>query len=124
MPRSTNNPATRRRHKKILKRAKGYRQGRSKLYQFAMQFTEKGLDYAWTDRRKRKRNFRSLWILRINAAVHRHGLTYRQFMCGLKNAGVILNRKVLAEMATDDPALFQQLTATAQKNIAGSPSVQ
>ncbi|PIP16250.1 MAG: 50S ribosomal protein L20 [bacterium (Candidatus Ratteibacteria) CG23_combo_of_CG06-09_8_20_14_all_48_7] len=114
MPRSTNNPAARRRHKKVLKRAKGFRQGRSKLYQFAKEFSAKGLDYAWRDRRQKKREQRGIWIIQINAAVRKEGLNYRQFMAGLKRAGISLNRKILAELAISQPHVFQNLTQMAK----------
>jgi len=122
MPRSTNNPAARRRHKKVLKRAKGFRQGRSKLYQFAKQFSEKGLDYAWSGRRQRKRDFRRLWIVRINAGARAHGLSYRQFIHGLKEAGISLDRKILAELAVSDPVAFQALTVEVRKALPSQAS--
>lgn len=94
------------RHKKILNRAKGYR-GRAKdCFRVAIERTEKGLQYAYRDRRAKKRNFRALWIQRINAAVREHELVYSQFMNGLKLAGVELDRKVLSELAISEPAAF------------------
>ena len=123
MPRSTNNPAARQRHKKVLKRAKGFRQARSKWYQFAKQFSEKSLDYAWRGRRIRKRDFRSLWIVNINAAAREHGLSYRHFMHGLKEAGILLDRKVLANLAVSEPAAFQKLAETV-KSKSSAPHSQ
>jgi len=107
MPRSTNSVASRRRRKKILKAAKGYFGARSKVYTVAKNAVEKGLQYAYRDRRLKKRNFRSLWITRINAGVREHGLSYSQFMhqCAEKNIG--LNRKVLADLAMNHPASFK-----------------
>ena len=101
-------------HKKIIKSAKGYR-GRSKnVFRIAIEKVEKGLQYAYRDRRNRKRDFRRLWILRINAAARIHGLTYGRFINGLKISGVELNRKVLAELAVHDPEAFKALADEAQ----------
>jgi len=101
--------ATRARHKKIIKLAKGYR-GRSKnCFRVAIQKVEKGLQYAYRDRRVRKRDFRSLWIQRINAATRAHGLTYSQFMRGIKLATIILNRKMLSELAIRNIIVFNQV---------------
>ncbi len=107
MPRSTNSVASRRRRKKILKAAKGYFGARSKVYTVAKNAVEKGLQYAYRDRRQKKRNFRSLWITRINAGVREHGLSYSQFvhLCADKNIG--LNRKVLADLAMNHPDSFK-----------------
>ena len=97
------------RHKKLLKRAKGYR-GRSKsCYRLAVQRVEKALQYAYRDRRCRKRSFRSLWIQRINAAARLGGMTYAQFMHGLKSLGIALDRKILAALAAEDSSSFQTL---------------
>ncbi len=93
-------------HKKILKLAKGYRESNSKLYRIALEKVEKGLQYAYRDRRKKKSNFRALWIQRINAGVREHGLTYSRFMNGLNKAGITLDRKILADMAMNQPAAF------------------
>lgn len=100
---------TRKRHKKILKLAKGYFGGKSKLYRVANQAVMKSLVYAYRDRKARKRDFRKLWITRINAAARLNGLSYSKFMNGLKKAGINLNRKVLADMAVNDSAAFSQL---------------
>lgn len=100
---------TRARHKKILKLAKGYFGGKSKLFRIANQAVMKSLVYAYRDRKAKKRNFRQLWISRINAAARINGLSYSRFMNGLKKAGITLNRKVLADMAVNDSAAFAQL---------------
>ncbi len=103
----------RRRRKKILKLAKGYRGGRSKLYRTAANAVDKALQYAYRDRRTRKRDFRRLWIARINAAARLNDVSYSRFISGLKRAGVELDRKILAELAVSDPEAFSQLTAIA-----------
>ena len=100
---------TRRRHKKILKLAKGYWGGKSRSFRVANQAVMKSLVYSYRDRRVRKRDFRKLWITRINAAARLNGLSYSRFINGLKIAGVELNRKVLADMAVNDTAGFTQL---------------
>jgi large subunit ribosomal protein L20 len=97
----------RRRHKKVIARAKGYR-GRSKnVFRVAVERVEKGLQYAYRDRRVRKRSFRGLWIQRINAGAREHGLTYSQFMNGIKKAKIEIDRKVLADLAARDPGAFK-----------------
>ena len=102
------------RHKKLVKQAKGYR-GRSKnVFRSAIQRVEKGLQYAYRDRRARKRNFRALWIQRINAGAREHGLTYAQFMNGIKRAGIELDRKVLSDLAVREPESFRALVEKAQ----------
>lgn len=98
-------------HKKVLKLAKGYRESNSKLYRIALEKVEKGLQYAYRDRRKKKSNFRSLWIQRINAGVREHGLTYSRFINGLEKAGIELNRKILADLAMNQPAAFAEVVA-------------
>ena len=102
------------RHKKILKMAKGYRARGSTNYRTAIQRVEKGLQYAYRDRRNRKRTFRRLWIQRINAAAREHGLTYSQFMHGLAKAGVEIDRKVLSDIAVREPDAFKALVDHAQ----------
>lgn len=97
------------RHKKILKLAKGYRGSNSTLYRVAKQKVEKGLQYAYRDRRKKKSNFRSLWIQRINAGVREHGMTYSVFINGLNKAGIVLDRKVLADLAMNQPETFKSV---------------
>lgn len=94
------------RHKKVLKQSKGYFGRSSTNYRIALERLEKALRYAYRDRRNKKREFRSLWIQRINAAVREHGLTYSQFIAGLKSANIEIDRKVLAAMAYDDAAAF------------------
>ena len=116
MPRVTNSPASRRRRKKILKRAKGYRGGRSKLLRTANNAVDRALQYAYRDRRQKKRNFRALWIARINAATRQHGLTYSRFMAGLKREGIYLNRKVLAHLAITDANAFAALVNRVKQN--------
>lgn len=100
---------TRARHKKILKLAKGYFGAKSKLYRTANQAVMKSLNYAFRDRKQKKRDFRRLWITRINAAARINGLSYSKLMNGLKKAGITLNRKVLADMAVNDANGFAQL---------------
>ena len=97
------------RHKKYLKLAKGYRGGRSKLYRTAREAVERSLCYAYRDRRQKKREFRKLWVIRINAAAREYGLSYSRFMNGLSLSGVELNRKVLADMAVNEKAACARL---------------
>ena len=107
------------RHKEVMSQAKGYR-GRSKnCYRLALRRVEKGLQYAYRDRRNRKRDFRALWIQRINAAARLEGLTYGQMIHGLKTAGVEIDRKVLADLAVRDQAGFTSLAKRAQAALAG-----
>jgi len=103
----------RRRRKKVLQLAKGYRGGRSKLYRTAADAVDKALMYAYRDRRARKRDFRRLWIIRINAAARMNNLSYSRFTQGLKRAGVALDRKVLADLAVSDPSGFSQIASLA-----------
>lgn len=106
------------RHKKILKMAKGYR-GRSRTcFRIALETVEKGLQYAYRDRRNKKRTFRALWIQRINAAVRPEGLTYSSFIHGLDAAKISLDRKVLAEMAVSEPEAFKAVVASAKQALA------
>jgi large subunit ribosomal protein L20 len=107
----------RKRRKKVLKLAKGYRGGRSKLFRTAADAVDKALMYAYRDRRVRKRDFRRLWIARINAAARMNNLSYSKFIHGLKLAGVELDRKVLAELAISDPAGFTQVASLASKQL-------
>ena len=102
------------RHKKVLDLAKGYRGRNSKVYRIALEKVEKGLQYAYRDRRNRKRDFRGLWIQRINAGVRAEGLTYSQFMHGLKLAGIELDRKVLADIAMHEGEAFTAIIAQAK----------
>ena len=114
MPRATNNVAAHRRHKKVLDRAKGNYGARRRLYRTAKETVQKGMVYAYRDRRARKREFRKLWILRINAAVQEAGLRYNRFIFGLKKAGVELDRKALADLAVRDAQAFNELVRLAQ----------
>ena len=100
---------TRKRRKKILKLAKGFRGAKSKLFKTANQAVMKSLTYAYRDRKQKKRNFRQLWIARINAAARMNGISYSKFMNGLKKNGIEINRKMLAEIAVSDPAAFTKL---------------
>lgn len=109
MPRATNNVAAKRRHKKLLKMAKGYRLGKSRLYRTAKDQVEKSLRYAYRDRRQKKRHFRSLWIMRINAACRLNGTTYSQFINGVKAKNIDLDRKALAHLAMHEPEAFKAL---------------
>jgi large subunit ribosomal protein L20 len=118
MPRATNNPASRRRRKKILDRAEGYYSGRRKLFQNAKETVKRALRYAYRDRRQRKREFRALWIARINAATRSADLPYSRFMAGLRAAGIEVNRKMLAEMAVREPDVFAQYVKIAQDALA------
>ena len=106
MPRARNPVQSRARRKKILKQAKGYYGARSRSYRVARQAVIKAGQYAYRDRRQRKRQFRALWIARINAAAREHGLSYSRFMNGLDKAGIAIDRKVLAELAVEDKAAF------------------
>ncbi|MBY5959235.1 50S ribosomal protein L20 [Membranicola marinus] len=109
MPRSKNAVASRKRRKKILKQARGYWGARSKVYTVAKNAVEKGLLYAYRDRRNKKRNFRKLWIARINAATRAEGMNYSSFIHGLKQNNIELNRKVLADLAMNEPATFKAI---------------
>jgi large subunit ribosomal protein L20 len=107
----------RRRRKKVLKLAKGFRGGRSKLFRTAADAVDKALMYAYRDRRVRKRDFRRLWIARINAATRMNNLSYSKFVHGLKLAGIELDRKVLAELAISDPSGFSQIAKLASEQL-------
>jgi large subunit ribosomal protein L20 len=109
MPRSVNTVASRQRRKKILKKAKGYFGRRKNVYTVAKNAVEKALSYAYRDRKNRKRVFRSLWITRINAAAREHGLSYSELISKLKSNNITINRKVLADLAMNDPKKFDQI---------------
>lgn len=111
MSRVKNSPATHRRKKKILHQAKGFRGGRSKLYRTAKVAVMRSLAYSYRDRKKRKGDFRRLWIIRIGAALRPEGLSYSTFIGALHKADVSLNRKILAELAVKEPGLFSQIVA-------------
>ncbi|MCK5503548.1 MAG: 50S ribosomal protein L20 [Thermodesulfovibrionia bacterium] len=115
MPRARGGYKTRRRRKKVLKMAKGYYGARSRLYKVATQAVDKALLHAYRDRKAKKREFRSLWIIRINAAVRALGMTYSQFMNKLKNMNIQLNRKALADLAYNDPQAFNSLSEMVKK---------
>lgn len=110
----------RKRRKKILELAKGYRGGRSKLFRTAKNAVIKALTYSYRDRRRRKRDFRRVWIVRINAAAREYGMSYSQFINGLQKANVMLDRKVLAYLAMEDINAFAQLVETAKNALAVS----
>jgi large subunit ribosomal protein L20 len=114
MPRVKRGVAAHRRHRRILREASGYRGARSRLLKTAREAVEKGWKYAYRDRKQRKRQFRVLWITRINAAAREHGLSYSRFMSGLKRAGVEVDRKLLAELAVSDPKAFGELAELAK----------
>ena len=118
MPRVKSTPVTKNRRKKIIKLAKGYYGSKHTLYKVANQAVMKSGQYAYRDRRQKKRNFRRLWITRINAAARMHELSYSRLMHGLKLAGIEVNRKMLADLAVTDAAAFAQLADAAKKAIA------
>ncbi len=118
MPRAKGGFKTRRRHKKILELAKGYYGAKSRCYKVAKGQVERSLLYAYRDRKRRKREFRSLWVIRINAQARNLGITYSKLMAGLRKANIQLNRKVLADMAVNDPKAFSQIVETAKEAIA------
>ncbi|MAV30337.1 MAG: 50S ribosomal protein L20 [Cycloclasticus sp.] len=117
MPRVKRGVVARARHKKVLKQAKGYYGARSRIYRVAKQAVIKAGQYAYRDRRQRKRQFRALWIARINAGARSNGLSYSRFMNGLKKASIGLDRKVLADLAVFDKDAFSQLVATAKSSL-------
>ena len=117
MPRVKRGSSRRVKRKKLLKRAKGYYATKSKLYQAAQEAVDKALNYAYTGRRRKKRDFRRLWVVRINAAARANGLSYGQLINGLKAAGVGLDRKSLAELAVNHPAAFASVAEQAQQSL-------
>ena len=123
MPRATNAPASRRRRKRVLKAAKGFRGFRSKLYRYAKDAVRKAMVYNYRDRKNRKREFRKLWIQRINAATRAHGLSYSRFSEGLKAAGIELDRKVLSDMAIADEAAFGAIVNQVKDALGKKPGV-
>lgn len=120
MTRSITSTVTKNKHKKVLKLAKGYRGRSSTCYRVALQRVEKALQYAYRDRRNRKRDFRSLWIQRINAAVRSYDLVYSKFMDLLKKANIEINRKILSEMAIREPQAFEELVKSVAEPKAAS----
>ncbi|MGM0471437.1 MAG: 50S ribosomal protein L20 [Bacillota bacterium] len=117
MPRVKRGNKRRKKRKRILKLAKGYFGTKSKLYRPAKQQVMKSLNYAYRDRKQKKRNFRRLWITRINAAARQHDLSYSKFIHGLREADIDINRKMLAELAVNDEEAFADLVAVAKENI-------
>lgn len=118
MPRVKRGVAARKRRNRVLREAKGNYGGRSNLIKTAREAVEKGWKYAYRDRKQRKREFRALWIARINAAAHENGLSYSRFMNGLKVAGVEVDRKILAQLAVSDPQAFATLAELAKSKAA------
>ena len=117
MPRTKGGPVTRRRHKKILKMAKGYKGAKSKVFRRANEAVIRALHYSYRDRRNKKRDFRRLWITRINAAARMNGMSYSRFICGLQKAGVSINRKVLADLAVNNQEAFGELVKIARDSL-------
>ena len=120
MPRAVSNVPRLKRKKQILKHAKGAFGARSKLWKAAKENVERGWKYAYRDRKNKKRDFRKLWIVRINAAAHQHDMSYSVFISGLKRAGVEIDRKVLADIAVNDPAAFGALAEAARAALAAA----
>ena len=114
MARVSRGVTARARHKKVLKRAKGYYGRRKNVFRVAVQAVERGMQYAYRDRRNRKRDFRGLWIQRINAGARMYGMTYSQFINGLKKATIDIDRKILADLAVNEPNTFKILVEKAQ----------
>lgn len=117
MPRATNSPASRKRRKRTLAKAKGFRGFRSKLFRYAKDAVRKAMTYAYRDRKVRKRDFRKLWIARINAATRAQGMSYSRFIEGLKAASIEMDRKVLADIAVKDESAFQALIQQAKQAL-------
>jgi large subunit ribosomal protein L20 len=118
MPRVKRGVTARARHKKVLKQAKGFRGRRGNVYRVAKEAVMKAGQYAYRDRRNRKRSFRALWIARINAAAREHGMTYSRFMNGLKRAAVLVDRKILADLAVLDKPAFSRFVEKAKAGLA------
>lgn len=108
----------RRKHKEVLKEARGYYGSKSRSYKIAKEQLLKSMSYAYRDRKNNKRNFRRLWITRINAAARINGISYNEFICGLRKASIDINRKMLSEMAVNDPGAFRELADAAKKKLA------
>ena len=119
MPRATNAPASRERRKRVLDTAKGFRGRRSKLFRYAKDATMKAKYWSYRDRKTRKRNFRMLWIARVNAAARANGLTYSRFIEGITAAGITLDRKILADLAVTEETVFQNLVTKAVDALKG-----
>ena len=120
MPRVKSNVARHKRKKQVMKAARGAFGGRSKLWKAAKETVERGWVYAYRDRKNKKREFRKLWIIRINAAAHQNALSYNKFMNGLKLAGIEVDRKILSDIAIKDPAAFTVLADKAKKALAAA----
>lgn len=118
MARAVNGSVSKKRHKKVIKAAKGYRGRAKNCFRVAIQRVEKGLQYAYRDRRNKKRDFRQLWIQRINAGVRQYGLNYSKFINGINLAGITLDRKVLAELAVNEPESFKQIVEQSKAALA------
>jgi len=118
MPRATNNVASKARTKKVLDATKGHKGSRSRWIRSAMESNMKAMAYQTRDRKNRKREFRALWIARINAATRQHGMPYNRFINGLQAAGVVIDRKMLSDLATRDPAAFADLVVIASRNAS------
>jgi large subunit ribosomal protein L20 len=123
MPRAVSGVVARRHRKKVLKRAEGYYSGRRKLFKNAKETVMRALRYAYRDRKQRKREFRYLWIARINAASRQHGLSYNRFIVGLKRAGIALDRKMLADLAVSDQDAFGALVKMASEALEAPATV-
>ena len=128
MPRATNAPASRERRKRVIKAAKGYRGRRSKLFRYAKDATMKAKYWSYRDRKTRKRNFRMLWVQRLNAAARAHGLTYSRFAEGLKASGIGLDRKILADLCVNDEVAFkgiiEQVKSALEKKTSEKPKAK
>src|SRR5262245_30382863 len=122
MPRVKRGPHRRAKRKRLLKRAKGYYATKSKLYQAAQEAVDKALNYAYAGRRRKKRDFRRVWVVRINAAARANGLSYGELISGLKKAGVELDRRSLADLAANHPAAFASVAAQAQQARSSRPA--
>ena len=122
MPRATNSPASRARRKRVLLRAKGFRGFRSKLFRYAKDAVRKAHEYEYRDRKKRKGQFRRLWIHRISAATRNEGMTYSRFIEGLNAAGIATDRKILADLAVTDPAAFSAILDQAKAALENKRS--
>ncbi len=122
MPRARHGAARRRHNKRIMQRAKGFRAGRSRLYKTAKEAVARSGKYGFTGRKIKKRDYRSMWIIRINAALEPLGISYSRFMNGLKLANVQLNRKALSELALSEPKAFAEIAETAKKALAAAPA--
>ena len=122
MPRATNSVTSHRRHKKVLKQVKGHRATRSKLFGKANESMMRSLRYAYRDRRTRKREFRKLWVQRINAAARLNGLTYGALIHGMHQAGVVVDRKILADLAVHDPVAFAGIAEQAKQAVGAQPA--